>query len=511
MVNICMEIQNIVSEFKKSDRKKFVFVLFYGLFLSLTHMVRMIDNCIWADEALVVIASRQTFSGMLRYVASNGHTPFHYILAWICVRIFRESGLVYHFSATLPYFILIGVSILIVRKWFGNKTALLFITLCSLLDGAIVYNLEIRMYAWCQLFVFLTYLMFYKLYTDNEHRNCYYFLVSVFSVAAVYAHYFALASIGVMYAVLFIYILRINIKQAWKVMLSGIVVPVTLSPWLMYTRSIRGTSIPDYGIPAESWTACFSFIFHFNGSGICSLILFIVFWASAFIAFSYDLDIVRIKRVEGKFDISIKCDHIGINVKKIDIWMLSGIIGVLGTIVTAQIISKVLYPIITLRYLYVSYIILWLVFSICLSKTKFSDVWAPLLVVCLFFPGYKRCIDTIKNEQDNNRRLEDTLQKTSFCIDENDFIYTNSGDFGWTLSQAYYPKTPHSRFGNPKWEGPMEIPVLDHEADYWLFLTQPIPDDINHNLTNQGRKAEMVVDRGYIGLEDMWIYKIVDM
>ena len=505
-----MGIQNIVSEFKRSDRKKFCFLAFYGLFLSLTHAVRMIDNCIWADEALVVIASRQTFSGMLRYVASNGHTPFHYAFAWLCVKLFGESGFVYHLSATLPYFILIAVSVLTVRRWFGFKTALLFITLCSLLDEAIVYNLEIRMYAWCQLFIILTFLMFYKLYTEKEHRNRYYVLASVFSIAAVYSHYFALASIGLLYTVFFIYVLRTNIRNVWKVILSGIIVPVALVPWLIYTRSILGGVITDYKISEEPWKIWYLYIFHFNKSGICSLALLLLFWASVFFAFSYDLDIVRFTREEGKINFRINHDMTGIKVKEIDIWMLSGIIGAFGTIVASQIISEVLYPITLLRYLYGSYILLWFVFSICLSKTKFSDIWVPLLVVCILLPGYKRCIDTIKIEQEKNRRMESTLQSTSFQMDENDFIYTDSVHFGWTLSEAFYPKTPHNIFGHPEWRGPNELPVLDHEADYWLFLSHPISDDINQNLANQGRKADIVVDRGFFGLEDMWIYKVVD-
>lgn len=77
---------------------------------------------------------------MLKYIAENGHTPFHYVFAKICVKYLGglEAGFIYHLSAALPYFITVIISATLVRKWFGNKVSIMLVTLSALLDSAII-------------------------------------------------------------------------------------------------------------------------------------------------------------------------------------------------------------------------------------------------------------------------------------------------------------------------------------------------------------------------------------
>ena len=191
-----------------NEKNKVLFLIAYAFFLSMHHFIRLFDNSFWGDEGIVINLAREGWMGMLEGVAYNGHSPFHYAFAWICVRFFGESGFIYHFSATLPYFIIIILAVTLVRKWLGVKVAIIFITFCSLLNSAIVYNLEVRMYAWCQLFIFIVFLVAYQLFVFG--KNGYYFLLAVVSLGAVYSHYFALASIGIIYFMLFIHAMKTN-------------------------------------------------------------------------------------------------------------------------------------------------------------------------------------------------------------------------------------------------------------------------------------------------------------
>jgi hypothetical protein len=93
----------------------------YALVMAILHFIRMFDHNFWADEGMVVHTSRLDWEGMLWYVAGNGHTPFHYVVAWIMEHLFGDYALVYRFSATLPYFILLFLCVTLVGKWFGNK------------------------------------------------------------------------------------------------------------------------------------------------------------------------------------------------------------------------------------------------------------------------------------------------------------------------------------------------------------------------------------------------------
>ena len=489
-----------------SERSQAIIVFLYGLILASHHAIRMIDNNVWGDEGIVVLASRMTFSEMLHYVACIGHTPLHYVFAWICKRLFGESGLVYHFSAALPYFIIIGVTVFLIRKWFGNKAAFVFITFCSLLDSAITYNLEIRMYAWCQLFILLTFIMFYKLYLKNGKDGKYYIFTTAFAVGAAYSHYYALASIGLMYLVFFIYVLRTNAKQVWKVIASGGSVLLLLLPWLIYARKTGGSVIFDYHIGAVSWEDCMDFIFYSK----CSSTLLTLLWVVIAAAFIYDIGMVNIGKDGGRLKIRFCFKISGLTLRSTQLWIAGGLIGVFGTIAAAQIISNVLYPIIVLRYLYVSYVIIWLIFSICISRTKLSYIWVPVLIVFVFYHCYPVCVRTIKSELSNNESLKSALESTAPLIDENDYIYTDNLHFVWTVGECYYPNTPHSLFGQPNLWGPAELPVLDDSYEYWLFLQEPISDAIIQNLSNQGRRANIIVDQGCMGVGNMWIYQVTD-
>ena len=362
------------------------------------------------------------------------------------------------------------------------------------------------MYVWCQLFILLTFLMFYKLYLLKGEGTKYYILVSVFSLAAAYSHYFALPTIGLMYFVFFVYALKVNAKKVWKIIASGGSVLLLLLPWLVFAKNVSGAVISNYHISEVPWKDCIEFIFHSK----CSKTLFALLWIVLIVAFIYDIGMVNIKIDAGKLKFSFCLNPANLSLRSTQLWIASGLIGVFGTITAAQIISNVLYPIIVLRYLYVSYIIIWLVFSICISRTKLNSLWVPLLIIFVFSNCYPNCIDVIKTEMSNNKRLKSTLETTVPMIDEKDFIYTDNVHFAWTVEEVYYPNTPKNLFGHAECWGPVELPVLDSSYDYWLFLQEPISDEIILNLSNQGRQANLTVDNGYMGVGNMWIYQIVD-
>ena len=72
----------------------------------------------------------------------------------------------------------------------------------------------------------------------------------------------------------------------------------------------------------------------------------------------------------------------------------------------------------------------------------------------------------------------------------------------------YYPDTPNSLFGHVEWWGPEDLSDLDSKTQYWLFMSAPITDSIIANLSEQGKAAELIVDDGYIGTGNVWVYKV---
>lgn len=500
-IHIDFEINHDVcrSHFFQNIKKRYT--ILYVIFLGMHHFVRCFNNSFWGDEGITIVASRMVWSRMLLYVASNGHSPFYYAVVWFVHQIFGESGFLFHFVSALPYFIILVLALTIIWKWFGTEVVLIFTTLSTLLDTAIVYNMEIRMYAWCQLFILLIFITAYQIY--NGRKNYPYILMTCFSLGAVYSHYFALAVVGLFYFLLLIYACVKNRHNMWKVITSGIGVLIGFIPWLYYNYKNFGRIMSNYSLPNVEWKECLGYIFHSR----ISMILLLIFGITLILTITYEIGIVSFERDNDKMVVSIKLrEKIFFNAESI--WIISGVLSVFGTIAAAKMISYVMYPIIVLRYLYPSFIIIWLVFAVNISKCKLHKLYSLALIILILVSCYPNYLYTLGYEIKCDKRLETTLSKTREFIDENSHIYTNIIHFAWTLGEVYYPDTTKDLIGNTDFWGYSELPQLDDKQDNWLFWSGSISDNVIKNLELQNKKAELVAENAFVGIENVWIYRV---
>ncbi len=493
--------------FLVSRGAKTAFLVGYAGLLSFLHFSRCFDNSFWGDEGITIKAARLSWNEMLHYVARNGHSPFQYSFEWLCCRSLGESGFIIHFASALPYFLIMLISVTLIRKWFGNKAAFVLMTLCTFLNCAVTYNLEVRMYAWCEFFILMAFLMDYGIFATN--KIVYYILMGFFSLGAVYSHYFALASIGILYLVLLVYkVVKQNVFDIFKVIISGGTVLLLLLPWIFFAKGTTGGIISNYGLGTVTWKSCFEYIF----SSKYSWGLFICFWISSLLVFCYETKIIKAEREDsGQLNVTLRLfPKAESKLEGKWFWMISGICAVFGTIIFSQVFSTLVFPITLLRYLYVSFVIVWFIFSINVSRLKNNKFFAVVIVAFIISSCWQNYYQTYTIEKNNNNRLKSTLNATAE-IGEDDFIYTDIVHFAWTICDVYYPITSHDLFGHAEWWGPDEIPVLDDSYSYWLFLSDIISEDVQDNLYKQGKKVEMVVDHGFIGTGNVYIYKIIDL
>lgn len=502
-----LKINSQISIFSFFEKNKLYILCLYTIFLAGLHFIRCFDNSFWGDEGIVITYARKDWFDMLTSVASANHSPFHYAFAWILVKIFGESGFIFHISSTLAYFILLIVAVTIIRKWFGYNTSFIFVTFCSLLPNAVTYNLEVRMYTWAQLFIIASFLMAYGILIFNQNK--YYVLLTLFCVMAAYSHYFSLGTIFTYYSILLIYFVLNNRKEIKKVFLSWMIFLILFTPWILFTNKLRGGFIADYHIQQVSLKECIKFIF---GTSSWALLLILLF-LSIITAFFIDHKLIKVHHsfnsIKNKNEIILFFEKI--KLQKEWYWILGGIAGVFGTILVAQIISHLFHPIIVLRYLYLSYITLWFIFAIMVSKQKYSTFFSILLTAFVFFSCITECINTIKVEHSNNERLKKTLEITRKEIKDSDFIYTDIVHFAWTICESYYPNIKHDLFGHPEWGGwgqPERLKNLDTKRQYWLFLSSPISNQIKEDLASQNLTSSLLVDNGYIGTGNVWVYNI---
>ncbi|SFS83097.1 Dolichyl-phosphate-mannose-protein mannosyltransferase [Succinivibrio dextrinosolvens] len=488
--------------------KKLTILFLYTIFLAGLHFVRCFDNSFWGDEGIVITFARKEWFDMLKSVAASNHSPLHYAFAWGLVKIFGESGFIFHISSTLAYFILLIASITIIRKWFGYKTSFIFVTLCSLLPNAITYNLEVRMYTWTQLFIIASFLMVYGAIVFKQ--NIYYVLLTLFSVMAAYSHYFSLAPIFTFYLILLIYTVLNDRKEIKKIVLSWAIFLIIFTPWIFFTHKLRGGFVADYHIVQVPLKECIKFIFD-TSSYFFLLLLFFLSLITTFVREHHFLKAHHsFNKIKNKIEISFFIENI--KLQKEWYWILGGIIGVFGTIFAAQIISHLFHPIITLRYLYVSYAILWLIFAIMVSKQKYSKLFTLLLIVFVFFSCISKCINAIKVEHSYNVRLEKTLELARKEIKESDFIYTDITHFAWTICESYFPNIKHDLFGHLElgnWGLPERLTNLDTKQQYWLFLSSPISNQIEEDLKAQNLSTRLAIENGFIGTGNVWVYEVI--
>jgi len=502
------KINSIRSCLSFFEKNKLSILCLYTTFLAGLHFVRCFDNSFWLDEGFVITLARKDWFEMLRRVAELNHSPFHYAFAWTLVKVFGESGFIFHISSTLAYFILLIASISIIRKWFGYKTSFIFVTLCSLLPNAIIYNLEVRMYAWTQLFIIASFIMTYGIIVYK--KNKYYVLLTLFSIMAAYSHYFSLASIFTFYAILLIYTFLKEKKDIKKVILSWVIFLIIFTPWILFTQKLRGGFVADYHIGQVPLKDCIIFIFGTGSWWFLLILLFVSLVTAFFMEHPFLKAHQSFDQVKNKTEITLFIEKVKLH--KEWYWILGGIVGVFATIFASQIISHLFHPIITLRYLYVSYVTLWLIFAIIVSKQKYSKFFSILLIAFVFFGCISECINTIKTEHLNNIRLEKTLELTRNKIKESDFIYTDNLHLAWTLCESYYPNIKYDLFGHPEmgdWGMPERLTNLDSKQQYWLFLSSPISIQIKEDLKAQDLSTRLIVNCGFIGYGDVWIYEVI--
>ena len=498
---------------RDADKFKTLIIVLYAVLMGAPHLIRCFNYSFWLDEGATVLAARYSFIGMIKFVVIRGHCPFLYIFENFCWHTFGESGFLFHFAATVPYFFTLIVAVTIVRKWFGNVVSILLITFCSLLECAIIYNLEVRMYAWCQFFILIVFLANYQVYHTNG--NIYYILMSLFSIGAVYCHYFALGNVGILYAFLLLYkVFQRKYVDAVKVAASGGSVLLSLLPWFLIAKMIKDSIFFNGGIWIISWRSCFEFIFYSDYSDFL-LVCFVVITTLALV---FDINIVKIGRNnEDKLRLFFQKPSFKSSIVDKWVWELGGICSVLGTIIFAQVFSALVSPITHLRYLYISFIIIWLIFSINISSIKFHRILALSLVLFIVLTCGPKLCATIAQERDFDQRLNKMLSVTKE-IDSNDcIIYTNSMDVFWYLAYVYYPHVQVSAFGNPEFETP-DTPEFDDDRRGWLFLSDAITDELQKFLSEHGREARLIdngvisIDNGVLfGTETVFIYKIYDV
>lgn len=466
-------MKTAVNRKEKLDIISRITLILYALALFMLHFIRIFDQNFWADEAFTINTIRENFTEMIHITAMDVHPPLYYVIVKIFAELFGYTGTIYHLASVVPYGIILILGVTIIWKWFGKETSFILVSFASLLTISIQMNVEVRMYSWGALFVLVAYLALYKLLTDEKKYVWIIFVLA--SLAAAYTHYYCLISVAFYYLVIIINTLVRERKHMRKMLVACLVTILAYLPWFFTLLETFQRSTDNFWqTEIQPMYQFFECIFYSKYSFV--FMLFFIFFLVAWIV------------KERAFSVKM-------------IWVLAGIISIVGTAAVGLLVSVIIRPMFISRYLYAVSIVAWLLFGVCISKFKGKNIYTVLLVGMILLCGIPEYLTIYKTESQSNAKLEQTLELATPLIEDNDIIITNDMYIYWTVANLYYPANRCDYFD-------FEYPDLEVDKTYWCINTVELSEDKIAVLLDRGLKTELIESDGVLGTYKVWIYKL---
>jgi hypothetical protein len=468
------------------ERIKKAVLVIYAAVCFLMNFIRIFDNAFWGDEGWSIKLINMNLHDMIQATAGAQQPPLYFMIAMLFCRIGGNSGPVYHFVSIIPYLILVILSITMIRRKFSYMASMIYLTFVSLSTAGLTYNIEVRMYSWAGLFVFLTWGASLEILEKDRWKDWIRF--TVFSILTAYTNYYALLAVGFLYLSFIIYfcVTRKLTRSGIKLVTSMAAALISYLPWLrIMIRSFQNTVNNDFWLQNPTRLR-YVLTFILNSKWI--VFLAVVILCSFFVR--------QIKN--GKIHDSVM------------VFIEFGLFSAAGLIATGEIVSLIYRPVFQAKYAYSICSIIWLVLGIAVSKLKYrKQVFCLLFSVMLIImiPGYFKTFAYDRQlNQDTTAFLNDVR------IEKEDYIMTSSSQIDWTLLDYYYPGTKHQYFDGTD---PDKISKAVNSAAsgrnnavVWLFWYGPLSSEETLKLKDTGYNSEVYFTGRLGNGEKLFVYKL---
>ena len=186
---------------------------------------------IWADEAYTMYVIKYSYKEIWDLVVVDVHLPLYYFALKLFVEPFGYSLLAARLFSVIPFVILIAIAGIQLKKLFDKKTAVVFMIMFLLFPFLVNYVIEIRMYSWAALLIFLNAIYAYRCYLNNKSTDWFVFFLT--GIMGEYTHYFTLVSVGVIYGILFLTLFYK--RELWKnYIISAVATIIAYVPWISH-------------------------------------------------------------------------------------------------------------------------------------------------------------------------------------------------------------------------------------------------------------------------------------
>ena len=444
------------------------------ILLVLFNFMRIFDNDFWGDEAYSIALIRMPFKDMIAETAADVNPPLYYILLRLVVFIFGYHGWAFHLASFIPYLVVMIFVSVSVRKRFGIDSAFVFMTLASVASTSYYYNIEVRTYSLAAAFVLFAY--YYLLVVmEGKMKDCILFVV--FSLGAAYCHYYALFAVSLFYLVLIVGAFSRRI-EASRVILICTLTLAGYMPWLFHMFSaFRRTS---EGFWMDSIPGVKSALSYFYQSeyGVFSIAML------GFTCITVLYSVYRHRDADSY-------------------WALWGIITSFGVMAAGYLISYLIIPSFTERYMYPVIPVLWLSFGVCISRLKHTHIITAVVILLILIVYIPEDIRTCIKDYRRNALCRETDERLHELIGEDDVILTDNDHLAWTILEYYLPGIENeyteelSGYGN-----------YQDSKHYWAVWSAELPEEEIEGLSEIGIIPEEKIADGEIGLSPVFLYDL---
>lgn len=473
----------------------YVVAVIYTGILFLLNFIMVFNSNFWSDEGFSIMLSRMSFSDMLSATAADVHPPLYYALLQIICKIMNFQWISYRFLSIIPYGIMLVFAMTVIWKKFGKEAALILVTCSSLLNTAVDYNVQTRMYSWGALFVLMSFYCLSGILEHNRIRDYVGFVMM--SLGAAYTHYYCLISVAFFYLVLLLVAAVKRKEYLARVLSSCVVTVVVYLPWFfILLQTFERTTEWYWMTEIPSLKECMLYLF----SSSCAKILLTVFVVASVVSVICGMGIMQINKLEkGKVSILLCISDFHMN--NDIVWMLAGVLGILGTAVTGIAVSRIFRPMFSVRYVYPVSAVAWLMLGIILSRYRKKTVCVAIIIVLIVRNCLPFCVYNYQRERYCEKKLKVVLDATEEISTE-DIILTDVPLMDWTIINTYYPGVMHRAFNSEN------MSVLQEYDDYWLFLGAEIDDVKQQLLEESGYEVEECINYGNLGRMEVYIYEV---
>lgn len=483
-------------KFKSIRFKKIDWIIYvYAIILCALNFIRIFDNSFWGDEGFSIRLAKMTVPDMINSTAEDVHPPLYYLFTQVLYHILGDNGATYHLSALLPYIIIIIISCTLIKKYFGNISTIVVITMSSLMKSAVVYNVEARMYSLAAMFVLIAYISFYMMITRN--RIISWIIFGFASLAAAYTHYYALISVAFLYVMLIPLAVKKFVKIK-KVILLYLATIIGYIPWLMIlVKSFKRTADTWWVEEIPTLEECYIFLLDYKWFSVVILVIICV-------ALAYRLQFLKIKTdshksLKEKFDFQFRFfEKIGFDEKAY--WIVAGIVSICGTVIVGLLLSHMVRPFFMARYIYQVSAMLYLIVGVCLSELKFSGLWSIIFTLIILLNELPAYMITFKADRKLNMSTTEFLENVKPGKDAE--IVTNNVHLAWTLLEYYYPE--NSKLYN----GDLSDIVEQQKDDIWIFWTNCIDDTTQDEILSKGYNITNIYDGYFANGALYYVYEL---